>query len=100
MSREDLFAAIVDPNKEVSPTFQTTRVVTTSGLVYYGLLVYESPEATLLQTAPDTTVRIIGAERSVMQPVRQSLMPTGLLNGASEQELADLYAFLKTLGKK
>ncbi len=100
LSREDLFAAIVDPNKEVSPTFQTTRVVTTSGQVYYGLLVYESPEATLLQTAPDTTVRIIGAERSDMQPVRQSLMPTGLLGGTSDQELADLYAYLKTLGKK
>ena len=100
MSRDDLFAAILDPNKEVSPTFQTTRVITTSGQVYYGLLVYESPEATLLQTAPDTTVRIIGAERSDMQPVRQSLMPTGLLNGTTDQELADLYAYLKTLGKK
>ncbi len=100
LSREDLFTAILDPNKEVSPTFQTTRVITTSGQVYYGLLVYESPEATLLQTAPDTTVRIIGAERSDMQSVRQSLMPTGLLNGTTDQELEDLYAYLKTLGKK
>jgi putative membrane-bound dehydrogenase-like protein len=100
LSREDLFAAIVDPNKEVSPAFQTTRVVTTAGRVYYGLLVYESPEATLLQTDPDTTVRIVGAEKSDMQPARQSLMPSGLLNADSDADLADLNAYLKTLGKK
>ncbi len=100
MSREDLFAAIIDPNKEVSPTFQTTRIITTSGLVHYGRLVYESPDATLLQTSPDTTLRIIGAEKSDMRPVRQSLMPTGLLNGTTDQELADLYGYLKSLGNK
>jgi mono/diheme cytochrome c family protein len=43
MSREDLFAAIVDPNLEVSPAHQTTVVATTSGQVYHGLVVYESP---------------------------------------------------------
>ena len=51
-SRDDLFTAIVDPNLEVSPTYQTTLIATNDGQVYHGLIVYESPEITLLQTAP------------------------------------------------
>ncbi|HEX3728074.1 MAG TPA: hypothetical protein VHV08_17605, partial [Pirellulales bacterium] len=52
LSRDDLFAAIIDPNREVSLAFQTTIVATSAGQVYQGLVVYESPESTLLQTGP------------------------------------------------
>jgi putative heme-binding domain-containing protein len=100
MSREDLFAAIIDPNKEVAPAYQTTVITTHTGQVYHGLIVYESPEGTLLQTGPDTTVRIAGDQRAEMRPSRQSLMPTGLLNSVTDEELADLYAYLKTLAAK
>ena len=47
LSRDDMFTAIIDPNLEVSPAFQTTVIATNSGQVYHGLVVYESPEATL-----------------------------------------------------
>ena len=64
VAREDLFTAIIDPNLEVSPAFRTTLVATNSGQVYHGLIVYESPEGTLLQTGPDTTIDVVG------EPVR------------------------------
>lgn len=100
MSREDLFTAIVDPNLEVSPAFQTTVIATDSGQVYHGLVVYESPEATLLQTGADTTVRITNTETSSMAPSHVSLMPTGLLDPLGDRELSDLYAYLQTLRAK
>ncbi|HEV3136611.1 MAG TPA: hypothetical protein VGZ26_01885, partial [Pirellulales bacterium] len=100
MSREDLFTAIVDPNLEVSPAFQTTLIATSAGQVYHGVIVYESPESTLLQTGPDTTVRITNAEQASVRKSTQSLMPTGLLETLSNQDLSDLYAYLKTLGSK
>jgi hypothetical protein len=59
--------------------------------------VYESPEGTLLQTGPDTTVRITDVEKSSMRPSTQSLMPSGLLDTFSDQDLADLYAHLKSI---
>lgn len=96
-SRADLLTAIVDPHKEVSPLYQTTQIVTGSGRVYNGIVVYESPDSTLLQTAPDTTTRITGDEIVVMRKSKTSLMPSGLLNDASNQEVADLFAYLKTL---
>jgi putative heme-binding domain-containing protein len=98
MSRDDLFTAILDPNLEVSPTYMTTLIATESGQVYHGLVVYESPESTLLQTGPDTTVRITSTEAAAMRPSSQSLMPTGLLDPLTDQQVADLYAFLKSLG--
>jgi len=100
LSRDDLFTAIIDPNKQVSPAFQTTQVITEAGQVYSGLVVYQSPESTLLQTGPDTTLRIAGQQLASVRKSRQSLMPTGLLNGLADRDLADLYAYLKSLGSK
>ncbi|HEV7280946.1 MAG TPA: PVC-type heme-binding CxxCH protein [Pirellulaceae bacterium] len=94
---KDLLVAIVDPSREVSPTYQTTRLLTRSGKSYVGMVVYESPEGTLLQTDAETTIRIAGEELAAFDKVRQSLMPTGLLRDVSSQEVADLLAYLGTL---
>ncbi len=96
-SREDLFATILDPSREVAPLYQTTEVVTDGGQSYNGLVVYESPDTTMLQTAPDTIVRLTGVRKDGMRKSNVSLMPTGLLNDASDQDICDLYEFLKTL---
>lgn len=96
-SREDLFAAVVDPGRDVAPLYQTTQIATRSGKVYQGMVVYESPEGTLVQVSPDTTERIAGDEIVLMKKTRHSLMPTGLLNGLVDRDLADLYAYIQTL---
>lgn len=98
-SRDDLFVHIVEPSKVISPLYRTTMIVTQGGKVYTGMMVYASPDGTLLQTGPDTTVRITGDEVLARQPSTVSLMPTGLLNELSDQDLADLYAYLKKIGK-
>jgi putative heme-binding domain-containing protein len=100
LDRNDLFRAIVEPNLEVAPAYQTTVVVTNSGQVYHGLIVYESPETTLLQTDPDTTLRITNTDQSSVRRGTQSLMPTGLLDPLSDRDLSDLYAYLRSLEVK
>lgn len=96
-SRIDLLREIVDPNFNVSPLYQTTRLETRGGRVYHGTLIYESPDGTLVQTGPDTTVRVAGEEIVSRTKSQQSLMPSGLLREATDQEVADLFAYLKTL---
>lgn len=96
-SREDLFAAIVDPSRNVAPLYHTTIITTRDGRVFQGLIVYESPDGTLLQTGPDTTVRITGDELASQRGGEQSLMPTGLLAGLFDHQLADLDAYLRSL---
>src|SRR5581483_556992 len=98
--RADLFTAILDPSKDIAPAYQPTTVTTTAGKVYSGLLIYDSPELRLLQTTPDTTVRIPGTEVQFVQPGRTSFMPAGLLDDATDRDLADLYGYLQTLRKR
>jgi putative membrane-bound dehydrogenase-like protein len=98
-SRDDLFTAILDPSKDILPAFQPTRIVTKAGKTYNGLMVYYSAELTLLQITPDTTVRIPRADLLLSEPGKISFMPTGLLDDAKDGDLADLYAYLKSLRK-
>ena len=98
LDRVDLFEKIAEPNRDVSPAYQTSALLTRDGRIYHGLVVYESPEGTLLQTGADTTVRVTEEELEALMPSRRSLMPTGLLEGLSDAQIADLYAYLVTLG--
>ena len=99
-SRADLLTSIIDPNKDVSPLYQTTQLTTKTGQTHVGILIYESPESSLVQTGPDTTIRITDEDVSKRRPSRQSLMPTGLLNAATDQDLADLFAYMQSTDAK
>ncbi len=96
-SREDLWLAIVDPHRQVAPPYRSTLFLTRKGQVVRGLVVYESPESTLIQTGPTTTVRVVGDDLAARRESAESLMPAGLLDGATDQELADLNAYLHRL---
>ena len=98
LSTVDLVMAIVDPDLDVSSTYQTKLLETASGKLYHGIVVYESPDVTLLQTSAATTVRIAGDKIVSRRASSKSLMPAGLLDNATDQQIADLVAYLKPLG--
>ena len=89
----------MEPSKDISPTYQSKTYVTNSGKVYSGMIVYQSQEVTLLQTTPDVTVRLQQSDVAQVQPSSISFMPVGLLDEATDLDLSDLYAYLKTLKK-
>jgi putative membrane-bound dehydrogenase-like protein len=93
----DLFAAIVDPNKDISPLYQTTVVMTEDGKMYQGQVVYISPASTLLRSGLNETIRIAGPRITSTRTIPQSPMPEGLLNESTDRDLSDLYAYLETL---
>ena len=96
-SRSDLFAAIVDPDRDVSPRYQTTSIVTRDGNVWTGLIVYESVDGLLLRDANLRTWRIEASE--IEDRIRQptSLMPSDLLQDLTPEDIADLNAWLQNL---
>lgn len=99
-SREDLLRTIVEPNRDVAPPYQVWQAITRDGQVYSGLLVYESPEGTLLQTSPEETVRIAGDNLETLRRSSRSLMPQGLLKGVTDPQIADLMAYLQQVSAK
>lgn len=94
---EDLLRAIVQPDRDVSPTYQATMIETGAGKIYHGIIIYGSPDATLIQTSATQTLRIAGPEIVSIRKSRRSLMPAGLLDQASDRDVADLVAYLRTL---
>ncbi len=96
-SRNDLFAAIVDPNRDISARYQTTSIETKSGKILSGLIVYESIDGLLLRDAEHRTYRVEAADIDSKSQQRNSLMPEGLLKDCSDQDLADLNRYLQSL---
>jgi putative membrane-bound dehydrogenase-like protein len=99
-SRDDLFTAILLPSKDISPRYRTTAVSLTDGKAYQGLVIYEATDSLILQTGPAATVRIPAEKIESRRLSDISLMPAGLLDKMSDAEIADLYAYLKGLGKQ
>ncbi|HEX5442432.1 MAG TPA: PVC-type heme-binding CxxCH protein [Pirellulales bacterium] len=96
-SRDDLFTAIVQPSRDVSSRYRTVSVATATGKTFQGMIVYDAVDGLILQTGASTTVRIPGDDIVVRRPSAASLMPVGLLDKLSDAQIADLYAYLKTL---
>lgn len=96
-SRADLFASIVDPNRDISNRYQTTAIETAAGQVLTGLIVYESVDGLLLRDAEHRTYRVEASEIAGRHQQRNSLMPEGLLRNTGPQDLADLNSYLQGL---
>jgi putative heme-binding domain-containing protein len=96
-SRADLFTAIIQPSKDVSPRYRTTQIVTGDGKVYQGIIVYEAVDSVILQTGPATTLRLANKQIAERHLTATSLMPVGLIDKLTDREIADLYLYLKEL---
>ncbi|HVW00884.1 MAG TPA: hypothetical protein VHB77_11110, partial [Planctomycetaceae bacterium] len=99
-SRDDLFTAIALPNRDVSPRYQTTLVVTKAGKTYSGLIIYESVDGVTLRNSTNQTFRLEADEIDSKRKLTTSLMPSGLLHGLSPSEVADLYSYLQGLASQ
>ena len=60
-------------------------------------MIYNSVDGLTLRTGTNQTVRIESGEIEVRVRRPESLMPAGLLKGLSDGDLADLYAYLRSL---
>jgi putative heme-binding domain-containing protein len=99
-SRDDLFTAILQPSKDVSPRYRTTQLTTAAGTAYQGVIVYEAVDSVLMLTGAGQSVRLAHKQISERRPLASSLMPAGLLDRLSDGQIADLYAYLKSLAPK
>jgi putative heme-binding domain-containing protein len=94
-SRDDLLTAMLEPSKDVSPRYRTSVFVTKSGQTHVGLVIYEAIDGVILQTSASASIRIPGNELGVQRTTSKSLMPAGLLDKLSDQEVADLMGWLR-----
>lgn len=92
--KEKLLTSLLDPNREVAPPFASYVIETKDGESVAGLLASESAAAVLLRQASGVEKEIARRNIVTMQSQGQSLMPEGLEDGLSAQDMADLLEYI------
>jgi putative membrane-bound dehydrogenase-like protein len=95
-TERDLLEAIVFPSASFARGYEPVVVQTRSGEVRSGLLRGDLPDEVVLASGERDETRIPRRDVVELQPGTVSLMPQGLEEQLTRQELADLIAFLKT----
>ncbi len=97
-SPETLLVAVLDPNRAVEDRYVNYAVTTTEGDMVYGVVADESSNALRIRQADGTARALARGEIASMASTGVSLMPEGFEKILSKQQLADLFAYLATLG--
>ena len=92
----DLLEAVVYPSASFVRSYEPIQVATKAGQVYSGVLRRDAPDEVVLATGAAQAVRVARDEIEEMRPGTVSVMPAGLDKQLSQQELADLIAFLRS----
>ena len=94
-SERDLLEAIVFPNASFVRSYEPVHVTTHDGRVFNGILKKDAPDEVILAVSATEEVRLARADIDEVKPGAVSVMPSGLDQQLTKQELADLVSFLK-----
>jgi putative membrane-bound dehydrogenase-like protein len=94
-TERDLLEAIVYPSASFVRSYEPIVVLTKNGDQFSGVIRKDAPDEVVLASGPDAEARISRTEIAEMRPGTISIMPEGLEQQLSRQELSDLLAFLK-----
>lgn len=94
-NERDLLEAIVYPSASFVRSYESVRVLTKNGEDHQGVVREDASDHMTLATGPNATVKVARSDIAELQPGSVSIMPAGLDEQLSKQELADLLAFLK-----
>lgn len=97
--RDDLdtiLLSVVNPSAEIREGFETLLVVTDDGRTVSGFLVDRDSQILVLRGADGQNVTLPQAQIEETIPQRKSLMPEGLLNDLTDQQIRNLFAYLRS----
>jgi putative heme-binding domain-containing protein len=92
-----LLEAVLYPSASLARGYESLLIQTDEGRTLTGLIVRETSDSLHLRTADQTELRLARDAVLGMKPSTVSIMPAGLENTMTREELADLVAFLKSL---
>jgi putative membrane-bound dehydrogenase-like protein len=94
-SPQEILIHVLDPSREVSPQFLDYAVRLTDGRVLTGMIASETDTGLTLRRAENREDTIVRSEIAEITSSGKSLMPEGLEQKISREEMADLIQFLK-----
>ncbi len=90
-----MLISIVNPNAEIREGFEYQMLTTKDGRSIGGFLVDSDDKVAVLRGLDGQDITLKQEEIQELKPMGRSLMPDGLLNGLSNDEIRDLFAFLR-----
>ncbi|MEW4487459.1 discoidin domain-containing protein [Thalassoglobus sp. JC818] len=96
-TREQLIESILKPSAKIAQGFDTYSFITTEGKIYSGFIVGRSAEEVKLRQANGLSQTILQNEIEEQVQRTESMMPQGIVNNLTPEELAHLLAFLEQL---
>ena len=97
MGMEAVIRNIIDPNAAIEAAYRIFQVKLKAGEVIEAFYVSEDATAYVLRQPGGADRRVPKAEVASAKYLRRSLMPEGLLDGFTDEQVTDLFAYLKTL---
>ncbi len=98
-SANDLIISILDPNREAQPNFNTYTAETKDGRVFSGIIAAEDANSITLRRAEAKQDVVLRSNIEELISNGISLMPEGLEKELSRQDLANVIAFIQTIGQ-
>lgn len=95
-SPEAMLEAVLDPNRVVDPKYVSYLISTVSGRVLTGLIKSETSNSVVLHKADGTQETVLRSEIEAIKGTGKSLMPEGLEKDLTPQQLADVFAFIRS----
>jgi putative membrane-bound dehydrogenase-like protein len=93
----DLLEAIAFPSSSFARGFEPYLVKTKDGQAVSGIIARETPDAIFFYGTDRVETRVLRSNLAEMKQSKTSIMPQGLDQVLSRQELADIIAFLTSL---
>jgi len=97
MGMEAVIRNIIEPNAAIEAAYRIFQVKLKAGEVIEAFYVSEDATAYVIRQAGGADRRIPKAEVRASKYLRRSLMPEGLLDGFTDEQVTDLFTYLKTL---
>ncbi len=93
-----IIESLIAPSEKLKEGYSTLMVVTDEGQVVSGIVIGKTDQALRLRLADGKEVQI-DVESIVQEKPGKSLMPEGLVDALTEDELVDLVTFLSEMGR-
>jgi putative heme-binding domain-containing protein len=92
----NLLLHIINPNAEIREGYESSVVITESGRTLTGIVVEKDARVVVLRTSDGQRIVLPKDDIETINVTGVSLMPEGLLHGLSDQEVRDLFAYLRS----
>jgi putative heme-binding domain-containing protein len=93
---QQMLLHVINPSAEIREGYECSVIITKSGRMLTGIVIERDSRVVMLRTAEGQQLIEPNDDIESMNVTGISLMPEGLLQGLNNQEVCDLYAYLRS----